>query len=303
MEDIDQRFRLEAFEYLHRLTRGRADEIVRWQDLLAFRFGERKAPLIGARGIWKPAQIHLPISVATAPLKGTRPRPYEDEIRDDDTILYRYQGTDPDAPDNAGLRRLMWERRPLIYFHGIEKGLYLAAWPVYVVGDDKPGLTFTIDLGPRTGVGSQVADRAEAGYGEKRYVFVPAKRRVHQARFRLRVMRAYQRRCSICRLGHQELLDAAHIIPDAESGGEATISNGLSLCKIHHAAFDGNIIGIDPDLVVHVREDILEEKDGPMLQHGIKETHGMRLRVVPRRKEDRPSQARLAERFRRFKQA
>jgi len=116
-------------------------------------------------------------------------------------------------------------------------------------------------------------------------------------------MRAYRRRCSICRLGHERLLDAAHIIPDADEAGLATTRNGLSLCKIHHAAFDGNILGIDPDLVVHVREDILREIDGPMLQHGIKEMHGEKLRVVPRRKEEQPSRDGLAERFLLFKGA
>ncbi|MBN2352090.1 MAG: HNH endonuclease, partial [Spirochaetales bacterium] len=58
---------------------------------------------------------------------------------------------------------------------------------------------------------------------------------------------AYSRSCTVCRLKHPELLDAAHIIPDAEESGEPVIPNGLALCKIHHSAYDKNIIGITPD--------------------------------------------------------
>jgi len=41
------------------------------------------------------------------------------------------------------------------------------------------------------------------------------------------------------------------------------VPNGLALCKIHHAAFDMNILGIRPDHVVEIRTDVLEERDGP----------------------------------------
>ena len=302
VDDLDTRFRLSAFEYLSRLTFGEPDVPVRWIDLKAFEFEGQVFPLIGARGIWKPRILEMPISIATAPPKPGRPAPYDDEIRDDDTIVYRYRGDDPAAHDNVGLRQTMWRKKPLIYFHGIEKGLYLAAWPVHVVGDHPEDLAVTVDLSPTAALGEGVAEAAPV-HLERRYAFVPARRRLHQAKFRTRVMAAYRRRCAICRLGHESLLDAAHIIPDREAAGVASIRNGLSLCKIHHAAFDGNILGIDPDLVVHVREDILEEVDGPMLQHGIKEMHGTSLSVVPRKKDEQPSRDFLSERFRRFKQA
>ena len=275
---------------------------VQWQDLINFEFNGKKCPLIGQRGIWKPAVLDTPISITTAPPKPGRPAPYEDEIRDDDTIVYRYQGTNPQAHDNVGLRRLMWEKKPLIYFHGIEKGAYLAAWPVYIVNDDPDARSVIVDLSPTAMNADRVAEGLPQEYG-KQYVFVPTKRRLHQAKFRARVMKAYKRRCTICRLGHERLLDAAHIIPDSHQAGLATTQNGLSLCKIHHAAFDANILGIDPDLMVHVREDILQEIDGPMLQHGIKDMHGEKLGVIPRRQEDQPSREGLSERFLLFKRA
>lgn len=76
-------------------------------------------------------------------------------------------------------------------------------------------------------------------------------------------------------------IDAAHIIPDHDEAGIAAVRNGMSLCKIHHAAYDCNILGIRPDLFVEIRSDLLHEIDGPMLQHGLQERHGQRLMVIP----------------------
>jgi putative restriction endonuclease len=59
-------------------------------------------------------------------------------------------------------------------------------------------------------------------------------------------------------LKHRELLDAAHIIPDNLPEGKSTIENGLSLCKLHHSAYDAFIIGVTPDYIIQVRADILE---------------------------------------------
>ena len=77
------------------------------------------------------------------------------------------------------------------------------------------------------------------------------------------MLRAYQQCGAICRLRHDELLEAAHILPDIHPFGEPVVPNGLALCKLHHAAFDANIIGVTPDLEVTVRLDVLQEIDGP----------------------------------------
>lgn len=39
---------------------------------------------------------------------------------------------------------------------------------------------------------------------------------------------------AICRLREVRLLDAAHIVGDVEEARDPVISNGLSLCSIHH---------------------------------------------------------------------
>ena len=47
----------------------------------------------------------------------------------------------------------------------------------------------------------------------------------------------------------------------------------MSLCRLHHAAFDRLLLGVHPDYVIHVRPDILYEIDGPMLKHGLQGLH------------------------------
>jgi putative restriction endonuclease len=95
------------------------------------------------------------------------------------------------------------------------------------------------------------------------------------------------------------LLDAAHIKADAD-GGSANVTNGLALCKIHHGAFDSNIIGITPDYKIQVKESVLATFDGPTLQHSIKEMNGEVLRQIPDQKNQQPDKNLLAERFERF---
>ena len=80
--------------------------------------------------------------------------------------------------------------------------------------------------------------------------------------FRERVLEAYRHQCALCHLKHDELLDAAHIIPDADPEGEPVVSNGLALCRLHHSAFDKFFIGVRPDYRIEVRPDLLEEEDG-----------------------------------------
>jgi len=116
------------------------------------------------------------------------------------------------------------------------------------------------------------------------------------------VLRAYESRCALCRLGHPPLLDAAHILPDGHRRGEPVVPNGLAMCKIHHAAYDADIIGIRPDLVVEVRNDVLQEIDGPMLRHGLQEMHGSSI-SVPRSRRDHPDPTRLEERYEQFRAA
>jgi putative restriction endonuclease len=116
-------------------------------------------------------------------------------------------------------------------------------------------------------------------------------------------MRAYEERCAVCALHHRELLDAAHIIPDKEERGIPVVSNGLALCKIHHAAYDQRILGIRPDYVVEIHHRLLEEIDGPMLRHGLQQHHGKPLMMTPARRSECPDAGRLAIRYESFRSA
>src|SRR5207249_358465 len=82
-------------------------------------------------------------------------------------------------------------------------------------------------------------------------------------------------------LRHEELLDAAHILPDGHPRGEPVVPNGLALCKLHHAAFDRHVLGVRPDLTVELRPDVLREPDGPMLKCGLQGFQDARL-LLPR---------------------
>lgn len=126
------------------------------------------------------------------------------------------------------------------------------------------------------------------------------KQRLHQVSFREAVITAYRGRCALSGLREHRLLDAAHIVSDKdELLGQPVVPNGLPLSKIHHAAFDADLIGIDPDYRVHVSERILTQHDGPMLE-ALKQLQGSALHL-PNRVGDRPDRDRLAVRFERFK--
>src|SRR5450830_24270 len=109
-----------------------------------------------------------------------------------------------------------------------------------------------------------------------------AKQRLHQPAFRTRVLLAYDTRCTVCSLHHGALLDAAHIVPDTELGGIPTTPNGLALCKIHHAAYDQNMLVAGPDYKVAINREVLAEVDGPMLKHGLHEMHGRTITLPGR---------------------
>jgi putative restriction endonuclease len=83
---------------------------------------------------------------------------------------------------------------------------------------------------------------------ERRYALRAVKQRLHQASFREAVISAYDGRCAVSRLPEPLLLDAAHIVEDKDERlGQPVVPNGIQLSKIHHAAFDAHLIGIDPD--------------------------------------------------------
>ena len=295
---MDETFvRTAAFQWLSEVTQG-GELPITWGQLQSFGVDGRPVTLIGQRGIWWPSGFSMPISITTAPPRTGRDAPYDDEVTDDGLLRYRYFQTDPSHRDNAGLRAAMATATPLIYFKGIRKGVYHASWPAYIVSDHPEDLSVLVSiLDP--GELRPDLDPTTISSAERRYYSRLTKQRLHQAAFRVNVLTAYREACTMCQLKHVELLDAAHIVSDA-MGGAPVVQNGLALCKIHHAAFDHQIIGLRPDYVVEVREDVLDEIDGPMLRHGLQEMHGRSI-VLPRNVDDRPGRAFVEQRYEAFR--
>ena len=269
-------------------------------SLESFSLGGKRIPLVGPQGIWKPAVCELPLSITTI-VRG----PYADAFDErTGTLSYAYRGTDPAHKDNVGLRTAHAERVPLIYFHSVEPGSYVAAYPAFVVGDDPSALRFAVQVDDISAAYTNATNQVADGGAEARreYVTRAVRQRLHQQLFRERVLRAYQERCALCSLRHQELLDAAHITPDSHPEGEPVVSNGVALCKLHHAAFDRLFFAVRPDYVIEVKPSILAEHDGPMLVVGLQQIHG-RLLLLPRRPSDRPDPGRLEQRYADFLRA
>lgn len=296
----DLRVRLAAFGWLREQVETHGDVLPRSLLEEGFVFEGQRVPLLGPQGIFKPKACELPISVTTLPEGG----PYDDKV-DGPYLRYSYRGTDPRHPDNAGLRRAMHERVPLILFVRLKPGRYLAQQPVYIVGDDPGRLAFKVDLEagkPDVAETAQTRAAEDLDSIERRYVVSTFRRRVHQRAFRERVLDAYREQCAVCRLRHQELLDAAHIVADAEDEGDPVVSNGLALCKLHHAAFDSFFLTVRPDYTIEIRQSILAETDGPMLLVGLKQMHDQPIQL-PHSVRDRPDPARLEIRYERFLRA
>jgi putative restriction endonuclease len=299
----DAAIRMAAFHWLSKKVNEHGDVIPRAVLSKGFDHSGHRIPLIGPQGIFKPRLLpEIPLSITTAP-KG----PYDDSFSEDGFLLYRYRGTNPQHHENRGLRKAMFRKTPLIYFHGVVPGKYLAVWPVFIAQDMPELLTFKVVADDIGVVIENLRDenenfqiRDDSSYGRRAYITASVRHRLHQRGFRERVLKAYRDQCALCRLKHRELLDAAHIIPDNEKDGDPVVRNGISLCKLHHAAFDNFFLGIRPDYIVEIRHDVLNESDGPMLKHGLQGLHHSRI-VVPNQKDLRPAPELLIRRWEKFK--
>jgi len=265
--------------------------VISRKELSAFEVNGEVLRLIDtSKGIWNPRSMDVTLSIVSTP-NG----PYDDEDVEGGLLRYRYrQGST--AGDNSKLRAAADSGIPLILLRWIADGVYVPVFPVFVVADDPATRSVMVALDESLRFIANVEHPSE---DQRRYVERIAKVRLHQPEFRGRVLVAYRRQCSICELKHPELLDAAHIVADGEPLGQPVVVNGLSLCKIHHAAYDQDLVGIDPNFKVHINRALLEETDGPMLKHGLQEMHG-RVLQLPGRASDRPDPERLAMRFTRF---
>lgn len=300
MNDLE--IRLFAFDWLKHQSEIHGDVLSRKLLTEGFSLSGSRYSLVGPQGIWKPKSMKLPLSITS--LLGGR---YTDSIDEKCEIFdYKYRGTNPFHPDNVGLRELMVRKIPLVCFLRISENKYIPLWPAFIIKENHSSLSFSVVFDDQSYLKRktdlEIAAESEVNISRREYITVTTLQRVHQKEFREKVIRAYRNQCTLCRLRHVELLDAAHIIGDKEDIGDPIIHNGLSLCKIHHSAFDKNILGITPDFQVKVRKDILDESDGPMLKYGLQYLNNMKL-LLPYHKSDWPDRNRLEIRYDEFRKA
>jgi putative restriction endonuclease len=226
--------------------------------------------------------------------------PYDDEAIPDG-FLYAYRSGDITQADNRALRAAHRLGAPIAYFIATRPGWYTPLYPSYVVDDDPVARRVLVAPGRMVGPLDEREPVAPDDADERRYAVRETRVRLHQARFRGQILVAYSSRCAICRLKETRLLDAAHIVGDLEPKGDPHIPNGLSLCSIHHRAFDQDLVGVAPDYRVYVSRRLLDEEDGPMLEL-LKTFHESPIEL-PKKTVWRPDRERLAERFERFSEA
>jgi putative restriction endonuclease len=226
--------------------------------------------------------------------------PYADRATDAG-FVYSYRAGDTNQADNRALREAYASQVPLVYFVGTGPGLYQVHYPSYITDDDQAVREVVVTVGVMAGPMEEPEPVLPSDPIAREYTMREVRVRLHQRRFRNHVLPAYRYQCSVCRLQERRLLDAAHIAADAAPEGAPQISNGLSLCSIHHRAFDQNLVGVSPDYRVHISEHLLEDEDGPMLEV-LKVADGSEI-VVPRKKEWRPDPQLLAKRFASFSAA
>lgn len=302
-KELDGAMRAAAFQQVRWLSEVH-DHLTAAELRPGFVFDGERIPLVNPqRGIFKPRQMRYLLSIKTV-----FPRPggkvwYDDQrqvhrqiFQGDEAIEYAFMGRDSNAADNRWLREALENRVPLIYFLGIAPGRYQAVFPAFICGWDLKALKARVAFG---GADQDIAVPPESAL-ERRYALREVKQRLHQASFREAVIAAYGGRCALSGLPEPLLLDAAHIVADKdELLGQPVVPNGIPLSKIHHAAFDAHLIGIDPDCRLHVSDRLLSQRDGPMLEV-LKRLNGGTLHL-PSRTKDRPDRDRLAIRFERFK--
>jgi putative restriction endonuclease len=296
MPERDDDLRMSCFLALHVLRAKYGDDLPYRGALDAgFVFRGQRVPFLSyMKGIHRAAVQRGPAALS---VNTSTKSPYEDAPTDAG-FLYAYRSGSPDQPDNRALRAALQLNVPLVYFVATRPGWYRSIYPCFVMHDDP--VADHVLLAPGELIGPMDEPEPEPIHDsvERRYAVREVKVRLHQARFRGLVLPAYRDRCAICSLKEIRLLDAAHIALDSSGGGTAEIRNGLSLCTIHHRAFDQDLVGVSPDYEVQVARRLLDDEDGPMLDL-LKHFNGAPLNV-PEKRRLQPDRERLALRFEQF---
>ena len=276
---------------------NKQDGMVSRQDVSEFHFAGENLRLIDPQGgIWNPSAswtLTDPLR-STLSINTTLSGIYDDQEISGGLWRYDYQAGGSEGKNTK--LRLAWELQlPVLWLRQQEPSGRYVPYIVFVV-DDFPNENFCF-IAPDLSLSMTIKTGNEI---ERKYAERLMKQRLHQPAFRARVLNAYKVRCAVCNLQFGELLEGAHITPDNDPDSSTSVSNGISLCKMHHAAYDREFLGIDTDFVVQVRADILKISDGPMLQYGLQKMHEREL-LLPDLEINWPDKVRLDQRYLKFK--
>jgi len=287
----ERAIREDVFRWLDEVFIGQGGYEIHSSVLRDYHYGNERIPLLDrGKGIRNPANFSSTLSI----MSGWKANKYSDYESDDGWVTYHYR--EGEGGDNTKLVRAWANGDPIVYFRAVREGYYIPYYPIVIAENDPIARVVRFPLDQAL---SFLGDPSSYDEQKRRYAESIVRTRLHQPVFRARVLHAYSGTCTVCDLRHTELLDAAHIIPDADELGVAHVTNGLAMCKIHHAAYDRSLMGITPDYEVRIDRDLLDEVDGPMLRHGLQDMHGRKIRL-PASRAARPDRDKLAARFELF---
>ncbi len=218
----DEKLRAAAFDHLTRLLDRSPDGALASVDINRFEFEGRTTPLVVQTGIWKPATLDAALTIRTTYTPPSQLPPYADNLGDDGLVRYKWRGVDPQHSDNRAMRIAMQRASPLIYFVGVDRGVYVPRYPVWLLHEDEQRREFSVAVDE----GQRLFEPEALAAPQREYIRRLTSLRLHQPIFRSRVLRAYADTCAMCLLRHADLLDAAHILPDTHPRGDPVVPNG-----------------------------------------------------------------------------
>lgn len=133
-----------------------------------------------------------------------------------------------------------------------------------------------------------------------RYTYRRMQERVLMAFFRVDILEAYRDTCAFSGLAQLQLVDAVPIVQGLSGDTLALgMTEGLCMSRLHHAAFNANLLGVDPDGRIHVSEQLDAREAGDSFSRHLTSLAGRRI-SMPRTLELHPNRDLLAVRFEQF---
>ncbi|MCY4226992.1 MAG: HNH endonuclease [Gammaproteobacteria bacterium] len=303
MNDSDRKIRIAAFAALEKLVLA-GGGCVNWNDIArGFQF-EGKIVYFASRprGIFKPRQMMSALSIKTSIPRANRNSWYDDQFlssQDDPNknfglLRYEFTRAGPTDYTNRALRNA-WEcKSPLIYFAGVSESVYQPHFPVWIEDYlEEEGCVLVSSGDLKNDI--ENPKRAFLEQIDPSYSLVRYRQRNHQNWFSTRVRAAYGWRCAFSGLPVRNLLVGAHIVPDRYDG-PASVKNGMCMSTLHHAAFDADLLGVDPDFRIHVSSRLRDKADGELLTT-LKGLDKQKLLHLPDRQHDWPGRDFLKQRY------